>query len=476
MLELLPLELLVLIIEYLPVSCILKLAQTSTYFRSLITNFVWTHRIRPSNFMCLSSYKFTNIDLLKNYNRTSYNLRFDLITKLKIGYYNIVNSQLLSLLSGSPLIKLTISNNSILVDDDFKFLSNLRLRTLKIIMSNISEKALEYIPMENMQSLTLNYCNLNNLKFLTNANNLKKLDLDHCYKLSDQNLQYIPFSKLETLYVNGIKIRNDQLSYLLNCNRLHIDGTKITDYKCFKDIKFDYLNIRNIRSNIGDALEYLSNCKELTFTNAICNNANFKHLTNCKEILFYLCRDINWEGFQYLTNCESIGVHTNYYQVTKKDVLHLIPNKLKTIYLNNQLIVGDDYLEHLFKTQQNLTNLLLTNCYIQPGCLKELCVSKLTVLELSSCHNINDGVLKYFENGNLIKVTLSNTNISDLGLIYLSSNPIKKLNINCCIQITDEGISYLNVNILVSIYIRECMYITKKMVNQLISKDINVYV
>lgn len=144
--------------------------------------------------------------------------------------------------------------------------------------------------------------------------------------------------------------------------------------------------------------------------------------------------------FTHEIDMTSLSVDDNLFEIISKCV------KLRRLYLagDKETLIKPERFTKLFKNLASLTSLVLTNYHqITDKTLKELVVNcqDLQAIDLTGCTGItNEGLCQLSKLDCLTCIKLSNTKISDQGVIQLvqgpSSTRLKELRLDGCTNLT----------------------------------------
>ncbi|KAL9642546.1 hypothetical protein ABK040_011113 [Willaertia magna] len=379
--------------------------------------------------------------------------------------------------------------------NDFNLLENFKyLKYLNIKRLNNEEYILQFpflkelviynsflfnnnlLSLQNLNSLTLQNCNLND-DCLNNLNNLMELNIIECEEINGECLQNLKM--LTKFYFKNFKIENNiftkHLENLMNLKHLNLLSCKIDDssflqkltnlesleIKLNNIVEENFYNLKKLTKLIVYTKEgFLNNCFKylLNLEKLYCDLSIIKDITQLKNIkklkLFDVNDDFKEETLQLFKLNTIFELNVNYLNndISGKYFNEMI--NLKYLYIAESL-VKDEHLMNLNKLKeldingceingkclQNmnlLTYLEANNTYIEDKYLNNL--KKLKILQIQNCKNINGECLQYLIN--LKELDATGTNIEDKYVMNLKK--LHELNLEQCINITGECLLHLN--------------------------------
>lgn len=210
-----------------------------------------------------------------------------------------------------------------------------------------------------------------------------------------------------TQVIPSIYIKNDNLIYLINYDKIILNNAKISDegLKIFKNKNYDTISLNKCRYINDKGLKDLK-CKKL-YLDHVCTKGKFLKKNTSEVIDISYCHDIDNKRIKYL------------------------PNSCKELKINECINITD------FSYFSNLNKIELNDTEVKDSDL--VYFDKCTYISLKSCNKLTYKCTEFLSH--CIKLNLSYTNITDESLKFISKCQI--LDISKC-EISGKGLSYLN--------------------------------
>jgi len=338
---------------------------------------------------------------------------------------------------------------------------------------------------ENLEEFIGEYCEINKLKFLINAKNIKKLTLCDCesdpttdgwfanysrleyINISDninlknffqcEKLKYLeytpdgketlnfPFPSLETLIICNVNFTGISLEKLKNLRYLNICGCSGIHKENFKILE----NLENLEIKFGESFD----------------DKIFSEIKKLKHLKIYRITVSHNKGIRNLPILESL--HLNYMRIMNNYFEQCINLKELVIEANDKIGYVDG---KAMKTLVSLEKLKLANF---SGCVNEFLGELINLRELEIFHYIeaNDDINDCFENLiNLEVISFVRGNVSDI--IFVSLKKLRKLSMIGCQYMTGSEIKQLpNLEYL---YLRNCNEIENRFMKRIRVKHLEI--
>ncbi|MGD2170388.1 MAG: hypothetical protein PVI40_09130, partial [Chlamydiota bacterium] len=268
---------------------------------------------------------------------------------------------------------------------------------------------------------------------------LRKISLDFCYHPMDEESFKLFFQKMASLEDLSIECSGATGNILLGLNPIH-----------FKKLKMSYCN-NLAQDTLGIFLRECVKLEELTL---LASNVSYDTLekipinSKLKKLAFYASdEDLTEEQldrkFTFLFSKTKELEELNLIGLKMKGeaLKALNPSKLKVLKLTACFEMDSKILEEFFKTTKTLEELELKNTEITESALKALDASKLKVLCLWS--NFTEEILGEFLAKAVLleKLDLAHTDTTGLSLLSFNASNLKELLLHSCRNIDETVLS-----------------------------------